>query len=216
VKSREDSGGSSFGLDRYYALVKGKSDKDPPIILEVKKCPSIDGTTPASGASIVAAAHKLGADEDPLLGYGRIGKDDVQIRAVEPEKGGVGIGDIVKWNDGGDADSHDKDIKNGRFKGNIDPDKSFERLQAYVADSATSLARAHGNEVGNAKKLDAWADNDWKTATQRLVDFSECYADANDKDYQDYKKSSPTLTSSVSSGGGWGKTSLPGGAWKAS
>jgi hypothetical protein len=185
IKRRNDSGGSSFGLDRYYALVKNADKNGNPIMLEIKKCPSVDGVKPVDGKGIVAAAKALGGDENPLMGSSKLGGEDVLIREVEPEKGGPSLTDLVVWKDGGDHD--DETPKPGQ----IDQKKTMDRLTGLVTDAATSLARAHTHDGDNAKKLNDWASQDWDTATKRLTDFAGAYADQNQKDFDDYVSKPP-------------------------
>ncbi|MGZ3457484.1 MAG: DUF2252 family protein, partial [Archangium sp.] len=66
-----DAGGSSYGLARYYALVRAKDPDKAPLLLEMKEllAPSLaQPPLPADGASVVKYQEGFGADCNPLTG----------------------------------------------------------------------------------------------------------------------------------------------------
>ena len=161
---KEGSGGSSFGLPRYYALVKGQEGKLP-VVLEVKLClPSpLDGKpvdlSRSSAASVLKSQQALGGLQNPLTGEARIGGKSFLVRELEPEKE------------------------------RLTPEKQSPKdLLSLSRQAAMALARSHC-QGGRADALDAWAGGKSKGAVERLTSFATGYADQAEADYAFFKAS---------------------------
>lgn len=159
---RLDAGGSSYGLDRYYALVRAKDPKQPPVILEIKEllAPSLpQPPVAADGASVVQRQTQLGADFNPLTGSARVGGRPFLVRELEPEKGAL------------DSKALDED----------------KEVVSAFAQAGVVLARAHGATREQAQALMQWVGGDEPLATQRLVSFANGYADQTQADWSAFR-----------------------------
>lgn len=159
---RLDAGGSSYGLERYYALVRAKDPKQPPVLLELKEllAPSLpQPPVPADGVSVVQRQTELGADFNPLTGSTRVGGRPFLVRELEPEKGRLG----------GKALDEDQEV-----------------VSAF-AQAGVVLARAHGATRDQAQALVQWVGGDEPLATQRLVTFASGYADQTQADWTAFR-----------------------------
>lgn len=154
VVARSDSGGSSFGLPRYYALVANNDAGKAPVILEIKAVlpPPIKDFNSTSGADaqkVVERQKTLAGYSNPLTGSLEINKRSFLVRELEPEKNSY-------------ASDKVKDL--------ADAEDLFEQ-------AAKVLAGSHGRTPDQATAIDNWIGNDQAKANKRLTDFSTKYAD---------------------------------------
>lgn len=159
---RLDAGGSSYGLARYYALVRARDANELPIILEIKEllAPSLPWPpVPADGASVVKYQEGFGAGCNPLTGAMTVGGRAFLVRELEPEKARLGA----------KALNSDKEL-----------------LSAF-AQAAVVLARAHANTRAQAEILTNWVGEEAKEATKRLVSFASGYADQVQADWRAFQ-----------------------------
>ncbi|QRN94960.1 DUF2252 family protein [Archangium violaceum] len=160
---RLDAGGSSYGLARYYALVRAKDADEPPILLELKEllAPSLEWPpVPAEGASVVRYQEEFGADCNPLTGAVAVDGRAFLMRELEPEK----------------ARLDEKALNSDK-----------ELLSAF-AQAAVVLARAHASSRARADVLAHWVGDDAKEATKRLVSFARGYADQVQADWRAFRE----------------------------
>lgn len=162
IAQKPDSGGSSFGLPRYYALVANADPTKAPRILEIKQTlasPVIDQTGDLSHAkaqNIVDHQHLFNGNTDPLLGAFNSKKSSFLVRELEKEKD------------------------------NVDPVKlSLKDFQQLVSQAGEVLARAHGRTPDQAKAIDDWVGNDSKKAVKHMADFGTAYANQMEADRQE-------------------------------
>jgi uncharacterized protein (DUF2252 family) len=162
VAEKIGSGGSSFGLPRYYALVANSQANKEPIIIELKQVlpSSIDNQSGdlsrADSRAIVERQQALGGYVNPLTGYTKIGKGSFLVRELEPEKSSISI---------------------DKLKGK----KEYEQL---VEQAARVLARSHAQSPKQALAIADWINGEEKRAEKRLVDFARTYADQVEADYK--------------------------------
>ncbi|MFY0564681.1 DUF2252 family protein [Archangium lansingense] len=155
---RLDAGGSSYGLERYYALVRAKEPGAPPVMLELKEllAPSLARPpVPADGAHVVKNQAGFGSDFNPLTGATMVNGRAFLVRELEPEK----------------AKLDDKALSNEK-----------ELLSAFT-QAGVVLARAHGSTQARSASLAKWVGEDSKEATRRLVSFASGYADQVQADW---------------------------------
>lgn len=148
------SGGSSYGLPRYYALVANDDPTKAPIILEIKallpspiKTP--DSTTSANGKEIVENQDILSGYKNPLVGSLTMDNHSFLVRELEPEKNNYTIDNV----------------------------KTLSDSKELFEQAAKVLARSHSSLEGQADKILHWIGNDDKKLNKRLTDFSIKYAD---------------------------------------
>ncbi|MCY1078886.1 DUF2252 family protein [Archangium lansingense] len=155
---RLDAGGSSYGLERYYALVRAKQPDAPPVMLELKEllAPSLARPpVPADGALVVKNQAGFGSNFNPLTGATTVSGRAFLVRELEPEK----------------AKLDDKALTSEK-----------ELLSAFT-QAGVVLARAHGSTQARAASLVKWVGEDSKEATRRLVSFARGYADQVQADW---------------------------------
>ncbi|MCY1023659.1 DUF2252 family protein [Pyxidicoccus sp. MSG2] len=156
---RLDAGGSSYGLERYYALVQAADPKQPPVLLELKEllASSLESPPrPADGAAVVSAQRGLAGHANPLTGATQLGGRAFLVRELEPEKA---------------------KLEGGALTGKKDVVSAF-------AQAGVVLARAHGATRAQAQKLAAWVGPDAGEATTRLAAFARTYADQVQADWR--------------------------------
>jgi uncharacterized protein (DUF2252 family) len=159
LAQRLDAGGSSYGLERDYVLLRAADPKAPPVLLELKEllASAVESPpVPADGAAVVDAQRKLSGSVSPLTGAVRMGGRAFLVREVEPEK--------AKLED--DALASKKD------------------LVSTFSQAGVVLARAHGGTRAQAARLEAWVGGDAKDATKRLSTFAQAYADQVEADWR--------------------------------
>jgi uncharacterized protein (DUF2252 family) len=158
VARRLNAGGSTLGLDRYYALVAGKEGKKPRI-LELKQVPppAVDGSSSdlakAKPADVVANAAELAGFRSPLFGYTEIAGRPMLVREVEPEKVRTEPTEL-----------------------------SSKQLEDLAEQAAAMLARSHGHK----RELQAWLGGDKKALEHNLADFAVRYANQVQADWSAY------------------------------
>ncbi|MFE8596597.1 DUF2252 family protein [Archangium violaceum] len=160
---RLDAGGSSYGLDRYYALVRAKEPGAPPVMLELKEllAPSLEQPpVPADGAHVVKNQAGFGSNFNPLTGATTVGGRAFLVRELEPEK----------------AKLDEKALRGEK-----------ELLSAFT-QAGVVLARAHGSTQARAASLEKWVGEDAKEATRRLVSFASGYADQVRADWGGFRE----------------------------
>lgn len=148
------SGGSSYGLPRYYALVANDDPAKAPIILEIKailpspiKTP--DNTTGANGKEIVKNQDILSGYKNPLVGSLKMDNRSFLVRELEPEKNSY----------------------------TIDNFETLSSAKQLFEQAAKVLARSHSNVESQTQEILNWIGNDDKKLNKRLTDFSIKYAD---------------------------------------
>lgn len=167
VCEKLNSGGSSFGLPRYWVLTANSDVTKEPFIFEVKQLlpPAVKPGTPADGTKLLAGQTQLmGGFVPNTVRYATAtwDKKAYLIREVEPEK------DSLKLDKASVAD-----------------------LQDLVQAAAKVLARAHtqGGEPARAREIaDVWMPKpDRPAARTRLIAFATAYADQVAADHAAYK-----------------------------
>jgi uncharacterized protein (DUF2252 family) len=154
VTEKLGSGGSSYGLPRYYALVANDDPSKAPIILEIKALlPSpIKNPTTTSGANgqkVVDNQETLSGYSNPLTGSLKMDNSSFLVRELEPEKNSYTTDKVTSLSDA---------------------TKLFDQ-------AAKVLARAHSRIKGQGEAIIDWIGNHDKKLTKRLTDFSIKYAD---------------------------------------
>ncbi|MHB2018155.1 MAG: DUF2252 family protein [Candidatus Xenobia bacterium] len=167
-----DSGGSSFGMPRYYALVAADHPDKPPRIIEMKQelpSPLVDPTgnlNHADAAALVKTETSMGARYSPLIGYAHVpwsSGTSWLMREREPCKATVDLTQV----------------------------KSFDQLLALSQQCATVLARLHCNPPGMAQKMQTWLGDDEKTLAQSLFTFCHAYEGQTDEDWKAFVAAHP-------------------------
>jgi uncharacterized protein (DUF2252 family) len=159
---RLESGGSTFGLKRYYVLLKGSSD-GPPIILEIKQeLPTATETETgdlkqANANRIFRNMEAMGGTPDPMMSRATMDGGAYFIREREREKGAIEPGDLKK--------------------------NQWEEL---VEQAGIAMARAHAYQGGAAAAIHKWIGNDQDMLVDRLQDFATTYAEQTRKDSRAY------------------------------
>lgn len=148
---RNDGGGSSYGLPRYYLLAQSESS-NLPVILEVKQVlPSaLESSSPepagANAVTLEAGFRRLGAARDP---WQRILKDDRGVYLMRERQ---------------------------RCKDAVNLDKlDLEEAREVAKSAGRVLAQAHAIS-GGAQKISGWADGQEKELRRNLSRFSLTYA----------------------------------------
>ncbi len=160
VVERLGSGGSSFGLPRYYAAVAGSDGQ--PVVLEVKQIlpaplesDSCDLSQADAGA-MVSNQKALGGYANPLTG----GVDGWLVREREWEKS------------------------------NLWPDKwGYDELKQAVQQAALVLARAHTQTPEAARAAARWVGDDSALAIRNLREFARDYAAQTRVDHRELVQS---------------------------
>jgi len=163
VCEKKDSGGSSYGLKRYWVLAA--NDKNPiPVIIELKQLmPSsvIDRSgdlSKADGKSILDGQKSLGGLQNKLSGYTSIDGCTYLVREREAVKATVNLSKI----------------------------DNFEKLSQLACQSAKTLAGSHCNEKGNSKLISDWIGGENKTLSSKLADFAILYAQQTEANFKEF------------------------------
>jgi uncharacterized protein (DUF2252 family) len=165
LATESGKGGSSFGLQRFLALVADADPSQPPHVLELKQeMPSAvaDGTGDLSHADAAAdVAHQatLSGFLDPQVGAVTLHHGSYLVRELQPE--GVGT-----KTDGMD----------------------FAALDSLASQAGQALAQAHAQSVDSAA-VGTWLGADQRAATDNLVAFAETYANQTEADRSAFEKS---------------------------
>jgi uncharacterized protein (DUF2252 family) len=173
VAERLGSGGSSFGLPRYYAAVAGADGQ--PVVLEIKQIlpAPLDSSDPdlskADAAAVVANQRSLGGLANPLTGS----TGGWLVREREWEKS------------------------------NLWPDKwGYRELKEAVQQAALVLARAHTQTPGASRAVAAWVGDDSAVAIRNLREFARDYASQTRVDHRAFVQADPSLLRLAASPGG--------------
>lgn len=156
------SGGSSYGLKRYYVLAKAEKSHDDPWIIEIKQFPpsAVDTEKPdlslCNAKALTEYQQEMGGLTNPLSGYTKIDGLDFLVREREPQKAGVLFEDL-------------------------DNEKDFGKL---FRQAAKVLAYAHAPNEKQAQAIAKWIDGNEKKAVENLVDFARSYTDQTEKDWE--------------------------------
>ncbi|MBN9418429.1 MAG: DUF2252 family protein [Candidatus Eremiobacteraeota bacterium] len=165
IARKTDSGGSTFGLNRYFILVKGKDGEDR--ILELKQeLPTAPeqgtGNTEEANADYIFSCMKaLGGNFEPTMAAGTIDNKAYYMRERQREKGALPISDFTRP----------------------------EQWEELVDHAAIALARAHAFQAGAAAKILRWVDQDQDLLVERLQTYAETYARQTEQDCADYRAS---------------------------
>lgn len=160
---KTDSGGSTFGLNRYFILVAGKDGQER--ILELKQeLPTAPeqgtGNTEEANADYIFSCMKaLGGNFEPTMAAGTIDNDAYYVRERQREKGSLPIQDFT----------------------------TPEQWQELVDHAAIALARAHAFQAGAAEKILQWVGPDQELVVERLQTYAETYARQTELDCAAYK-----------------------------
>ncbi len=161
------SGGSSYGLPRYYTLVANADPNKEPLILEVKLLFE-SGIKDETGDLKLGDAKTVAEDQramqqnmgNPVTGYCTIDGYSYLVREYEREKKSTPLED---------------------FTGAVD-------LNVLAKQAAEVLAFAHGRTKTDARKIDGWVKDDEDKAIANLKEFAFAYADKVQSDYNAFKK----------------------------
>lgn len=169
ICEKTGSGGSSYGLDRYWALVKGnicESNPDGlPIILELKQLlPSAltdltGDLTKANSKSMVDNQKELGGYANSLTGYTKINGFAFLVREREAVKNSI---DLDKISD-------------------------FESLNNISKHAAEVLAMSHGFSGLQASEISKWVGDDEQLISKNLKKFAITYANQTEADFKKFK-----------------------------
>jgi uncharacterized protein (DUF2252 family) len=163
IAHKMDSGGSTYGLNRYFILVAGHGDH--PRILELKQelptAPeqSTGDLEQANAEHIFTGMAALGGTFDPTTAYCTMEGDAYYMRERQREKG------------------------------SLEPDKftTLEQWRDLSQQAAVALARAHAHQTGVARAICDWVGNDRDTLISRLQHFARVYADQTVQDCSAYR-----------------------------
>ena len=165
IARKTESGGSTFGLNRYFILVAGSDGQER--ILELKQelptAPEQNtGNTEEANADYIFTCMKaLGGNFEPTMAAGTIDKDAYYVRERQREKGSLPI----------------------------DKFTTAEQWQELVDHAAIALARAHAFQPGAAAKILQWVGNDQELLVERLQSYAETYARQTELDCAAYQAS---------------------------
>ncbi|MCE1247216.1 MAG: DUF2252 domain-containing protein [Firmicutes bacterium] len=160
------SGGSSYGLDRYYVLVAADKVWKEPFVLEIKQLlPSAvndqsGNLDAANGKEIVDNIRKTGGKANPLTGYTTVGGKACLVRELEPEKAKVDPGEL----------------------------KHYDELETYFTQAAKVMAYSHCQSKTEARNLRVWIGDEHKQMMKNLESFAMVYADQVEADFGAWKK----------------------------
>lgn len=162
VVRKRQSGGSSRGLDRFYALVAPARSGGLPVLIEVKELlpsPFVDlqgDLSKADAGAAVVAQRALGGSLNPLTAPVRLGNRSFLAREVEAEKDRLRLEEL-----------------------------SRRELEQVVEQAAVLVARAHAQAVG-PRDLQAWIGDDAAAGASRLSAFATRYANQTEADHAAY------------------------------
>jgi uncharacterized protein (DUF2252 family) len=166
VAEKLGSGGSSYGLPRYFVLVESYRKHELPVIIEMKQLltPAVvdqeGDLSKADGKSIIEGQKKLGGFENPLTGYTSLDGKEYMVREREAVKGTL---DLEKLDD-------------------------FDDLWSVVKQAGHVLARAHGHTQTQARALEKWIGDYSGMLANRLTSVALKYANQAEADHRDFKK----------------------------
>jgi len=167
IAEKLGSGGSSFGLPRYYVLAENSRAGQAPILIELKEIfPSaindLTGNPKLSdGKEIVENKKELQQGLANSL-YSSIEIDGYSylVREREAEKENTPIEEFHKPGS----------------------------LKELAKQAGKIMAYAHCPSASQAKKLYEWLNKDEEKALKRLKEFAFSYADKTRKDYKAFKE----------------------------
>lgn len=148
---RVESGGSTYGLHRYYGLFKGTDGE--PRILEIKQelptAPeqATGDLKQANAEHIFSAMKAAGGTPDPMMGYATMDGTAYFIREREKEKGTLDLTDL-----------------------------SASDWKSVAEQAGTALAKAHAHQPGAATAINHWIGKDQDTFIANLQKFAKVYA----------------------------------------
>ena len=162
---KTNSGGSTFGLNRYFILVEG-TDGEARILELKQELPTAPeqgtGNTEEANADYIFSCMKaLGGNFEATMAAGTIDNDAYYVRERQREKGALPISDFTR----------------------------FEQWEELVDHSASALARAHAFQPGAAAKILKWVGEDRPLLVERLQAYAETYARQTEIDCAAYKTS---------------------------
>jgi len=152
IARKTDSGGSTYGLKRYYLLVE--ASEGPPRVLELKQelptAPELSTGNPqsASAQHIFSSMAALGGTFDPMMASAQMEGDAYYIRERHREKASLAPGEF----------------------------RTLQQWQDLVQQAAVALARAHAHQPGVARSICDWVGPDQDLLIRRLQSFSLTYA----------------------------------------
>lgn len=165
IARKTDSGGSTFGLNRFFILVAGTDGEER--ILELKQeLPTAPeqgtGNTEEANADYIFSCMKaLGGNFEPTMAAGTIDNDAYYVRERQREKGSLPIQDFT----------------------------TPQQWEELVDHAAIALARAHAFQSGAAEKILKWVGPDQDLVVERLQTYAETYARQTELDCAAYKAS---------------------------
>lgn len=165
IARKTESGGSTFGLNRFFLLVEGTDGQER--ILELKQelptAPEQNtGNTEEANADYIFTCMKaLGGNFEPTMAAGTIDKDAYYVRERQREKGSLPI----------------------------DKFTTPEQWGELVDHAAIALARAHAFQPGAAAKILQWVGDDQDILVERLQSYAETYARQTEMDCAAYQAS---------------------------
>jgi uncharacterized protein (DUF2252 family) len=183
VAQKLESGGSSYGQPRYFALVAGADPKQLPVILEVKQelPPTLVGYTgddaaairsskpnwtgnlhKADAAQVVAGQLAMGGDQSELSGHTSIDGISYLVRERQPVK----------------ASLSDKHLA------------TVDDFTSLADQAGTVLALAHGRSAAQARDIAAWM-GDEPAFVEHLDAFAQAYATQAEADLAAYRAAHP-------------------------
>ena len=161
MANRIESGGSTYGLNRFYAMLKG-TGKDP-VILEIKQeLPSAPLTpsgdlTKTNMPGIYSSMQAMGGTPNPLEAQATLNKTGYFIREREREKGSI----------------DPTTLKPGEWKD-------------LCQQAGMALAKAHAHQPGAGHDISKWIGDDEPTMSQNLQSFAVAYANQTEQDTKAY------------------------------
>ncbi|MFN8612130.1 MAG: DUF2252 family protein [Vulcanimicrobiota bacterium] len=163
IARKLESGGSTYGLNRYFILVAGHGEE--PRILELKQelptAPeqSTGDLGQANAEHIFTGMAALGGTFDPTMAYCTIDGDAYYLRERQREKG------------------------------SLEPDKftSLQQWRDLSEQAAVALARAHAHQAGVARAIRDWVGADQDTLIARLQHFARVYTEQTVQDCAAYR-----------------------------
>ncbi|MBS2039297.1 DUF2252 family protein [bacterium] len=163
IARKMESGGSTYGLNRYFILVSGHGQH--PRILELKQelptAPeqSTGDLEQANAEHIFTGMAALGGIFDPTMAYCTIDGDAYYMRERQREKG------------------------------SLEPDKfaSLQQWRDLSEQAAVALARAHAHQSGVAHAICDWVGGDQDLLISRLQHFARVYTEQTVQDCAAYR-----------------------------
>ena len=149
VAGKLGSGGSTFGLPRYYALVKNADPSKRPIVLEIKQ-----GLPSSDPAHVVERERTLGGLSNPLTGATHAGGADLLVRELEPEKSRIDLAHLDGRKEIQSVAAQDAEAlarAHAAKAGNAD---AIDRWIGGDADAATAKLREFADAYANQAEAD--------------------------------------------------------------